>query len=196
MTNSVAARWWVGGCLWAAALLIGFPPRVAADPPARSGAKAAVTVQVASWEQVLHHVAAQKGKVVVIDAWSSSCAPCLKEFPKFVALRNRYAASGLHCISFNCDYDSPGYPPEKFREKVLRYLEAQQAESENFIASDLHETWLTQRDLGSLPAVFVFDRRGKLVRRFDSDSLAPGEKEFSYATITPFVEKLLGKKGE
>ena len=47
--------------------------------------------------------------------------------------------------------------------------------------------------LNSIPAVFVYDKTGKLSRRFDDSLMKPGKDEaFNYAAdINPHVEKLL-----
>src|SRR5436190_23203909 len=35
-------------------------------------------------------IAAQKGKVVVVDVWSTTCIPCIKEFPELVEIHEKY----------------------------------------------------------------------------------------------------------
>ena len=64
-------------------------------PAAKAGAKAdekpKVTVKIASWDETLKMVAGHKGKIVVLDAWSTSCTPCVKEFPNLVKLHERRA---------------------------------------------------------------------------------------------------------
>ena len=47
--------------------------------------------------------------------------------------------------------------------------------------------------LVSIPAVYVYDREGKLAKRFDSSLLTDGEEEaFTYKDdINPFVDELL-----
>ena len=35
-------------------------------------------------------IAAKRGKVVVMDAWSTSCPPCMKEFHNLVELHKQY----------------------------------------------------------------------------------------------------------
>ncbi|WP_214073884.1 TlpA disulfide reductase family protein [Mucilaginibacter sp. dw_454] len=42
-------------------------------------------------------------KVVLIDFWSSSCAPCRAAHPKYVALYKKYAAKGLEIVSISLD---------------------------------------------------------------------------------------------
>ena len=151
-----------------------------------------VNIRVASWKDVQARVAAHKGSIVVIDAWSTSCPPCLKELPNFVALHKKHHAAGVRCISFNCDFDGlPSQPPEHAREPVLKLLTRHGATCENVLSNVALEKWLETVDLASIPAVFVYGRDGKLVKRFDNDSLKPGDEEFTYANVTLLVEKLL-----
>lgn len=151
-----------------------------------------VTLTIARWEQVHARIAACRGQVLVIDAWSTGCPPCLKEFPKFVALHKKYGERGVKCISFNNDYDGlPAKPPEHYREEILQFLTRQGATCENFLNSEPHEKWLDRIDLGSLPAVFVYGRDGKLARRFDTSTLKTGQKDSHYTEVEKLVEQLL-----
>lgn len=165
----------------------------AAEKPAAEHASKAesVKIQVASWKDVQKRVAGHKGHIVVVDAWSTSCPPCLKELPNFVALHKKHHADGVRCISFNCDYDNPKQKPEQVQEPVLKVLTKNGATCENVLSNVPLEDWLTSVDLASIPAVFVYGRDGKLAKRFDNDTLKQGEAEFTYANVTAFVEKLL-----
>jgi peroxiredoxin len=44
-----------------------------------------------------------KGKWVLIDFWSSNCAPCRKENPELVKLYNKYKAKGFEIIGISSD---------------------------------------------------------------------------------------------
>lgn len=182
---------WYGKSVATVLLLMGIARSVGAAEPAAPVKPAKVEIKVASWKDVQARVAAHKGAIVVIDAWSTSCPPCIKELPKFVALHKKHYAAGLRCISFNCDYDNPSQKPEQSREPVLKFLTKHQATCENVLSSDPLEKWLEAVDLASIPAVFVYGRDGRLVKRFDNDSLKPGDNEFTYANVTLLVEKLL-----
>src|SRR5262249_17806457 len=61
----------------------------------------AVTLKIADFDQVQAIIAAHRGQVVVMDCWSTSCPPCIEEFPKLVALHRNYPASKLACISLS-----------------------------------------------------------------------------------------------
>lgn len=46
-----------------------------------------------------------KGKVVLLDFWSTWCAPCVREIPSLVATYNKFSKQGLEVIGFALDVD-------------------------------------------------------------------------------------------
>jgi thiol-disulfide isomerase/thioredoxin len=132
-------------------------------------------------------IASHRGKVVVVDAWSTSCEPCLREFPNLVAMSREIGPDKLAAISLALDYDGLGRPEEK-REKVLGYLERFGATFDNVLSSDEADQVYQRLEFYAPPAVFVYDRQGKLSQKFDAS--APGG-HFTYADVRRQVEKLL-----
>jgi len=49
-------------------------------------------------------------------------------------------------------------------------------------------------DLNSIPAVYVYGRNGKLVKRFDNDMIKSDDEAFTYKEVTALVERLLAEK--
>lgn len=173
----------------------------AARSVARGDARSAETTRqqdeirltIGSWNDLLKMVASRKGQVVVVDIWSTDCAPCIREFPRFVALHKRFPGR-VACISFNTDYyGDKRHPPKSLRPSVTKFLAGQRATFENVISTDESEALYDRLHLGGPPAVYVFDRTGKLAKRFDNDGRKPGG-EFSYSgDVEPFVRKLLAQ---
>jgi thiol-disulfide isomerase/thioredoxin len=153
----------------------------------------ATTVEILSWDQTQKRREKLVGKVVVLDVWSTFCQPCVREFPNLVKLQERLGEK-VACISFNTDYTgAKDEPPESFRKNVLAYLTTQQAHLFNVLSSVPNEEFFDKIRLGGPPAVFVYDRQGKLVKRFDN-SQAPKVSEFTYKNdVIPLVERLLSQ---
>jgi thiol-disulfide isomerase/thioredoxin len=149
------------------------------------------TVEILSWDQTQKRREKLKGKVVVLDVWSTYCDPCVREFPNLVKLQDRLGDK-VACISFNTDYSgAKDAPPESFRKPVLEFLTAGKARLFNVLSSDPSEELFTKIRLGGPPAVFVYDQQGMLVKRFDN-SQAPKTPEFTYKhDVVPLVERLL-----
>jgi thiol-disulfide isomerase/thioredoxin len=156
-------------------------------------AAAAATVEILSWDQTQKRREKFRGKVVVLDVWSTFCQPCVREFPNLVNLQDRLGEK-VACISFNTDYTgAKDEPPESFRKNVLAFLTTQQAHLLNVLSSDPNEEFFDKIRLGGPPAVFVYDRQGKLVKRFDN-SQVPKVPEFTYKRdVLPLVERLLSQ---
>ena len=153
-----------------------------------------VTLDIKSWDETLALVAEHKGKVVVLDLWSTSCEPCMIEFPYLVELHKQHGGDKLVCVSVSCDFVGiKGKPPESYKERVLEFLTQQDAKFPNVLLNVEPDVLFEKLDLASNPAVFVFGRDGELAKRFDNDNAKKGE-DFTYEKdVVPFVEKLLSE---
>ena len=166
-------------------------------PPATTTADgqpaAAVSVEIKSWKDIQALIAAQKGKVVVLDLWSTSCVPCMREFPNLVALHNKYPSDKITCISVSCDYEGlEEEPPESKKPAVIKFLESTKATCTNILLSDADVDVYELIKLASIPAVYVYDTQGKMAKRFDNDAGDYGDEGFTYEDhIIPLIEKLM-----
>lgn len=161
----------------------------ASDPEPRSGQ---VELQVATFDELQQVIADSEGKVVVVDYWSTSCPPCMTEFPGLVALHNDMPRDQLRCISASLDYEGlSDFPVEECRKMALEFLEQQKATLDNFILSEDSLTVIDEKlKIPSIPAVFVFGTDGKLARLFDESS---GESFTYEKDVTPFVKELVAQ---
>lgn len=174
------------------------PPACSGDekPAARPATAATVELQPGTWKDVTGLIAKHKGKIVVVDVWSTSCAPCMQEFPGLVKLQQDHPEQVV-CISFNVDYVGiKNKPADSYRPKVEAFLKKQQAQFVNILCTDESDKFFAEQELSSIPAVYVFGADGKLAKRFDESLLQEGRDEaFTYeADIVPFVKQLMGGK--
>ena len=148
-------------------------------------------MQLASWKELQQWVQDQRGKIVVIDVWSTYCATCIREFPHFIALSERYR-SQVACASLSVDfYGGEDNNPESVRPQVLKFLKSQNATSANFIATDPDTEVLNQISTSAIPAAIVYDKEGKLQKIFNNDTDEYGADGFSYdEQIEPLVQSL------
>ncbi len=165
-------------------------------PPAIPGAKTferdGVTAQIASWDETQAFIARQKGKIVVVDLWSTWCEPCLREFPQLVALQKKYPEKVV-CVSFNLNYDgSKNSPPESNSEELMEFFSKQKADIVNIISSTPDEKIYESIKLAAIPAAYVYGTDGKLKKRFDNETLEYGQEGFTYKKhIVPLIDELL-----
>lgn len=185
------------GLLWVALLssaLLGCQQEPDSPPLQELSAPEAdetVDLEIRSWKEVEEWVALQKGRVVVVDIWSTYCAPCIAEFPHFVELHNNLGGK-VACASLSIDYFGGDETPEQIRPRVLEFLNKQDARTANFISSTPDEDILKTLEVVSIPIVLVFDKEGELHTTFNNDDGKWSEGGFSYKEhIVPLVDSLL-----
>ena len=179
----------------AVALTTSTPLLQAADQAAASAPGTAVTLKEGTWKDVKTLIAKHPGKIVVVDIWSTSCLPCMKEFPELVKLQKAHPKQ-IVCVGFNIDYVGiKSKPPEYYRPRAEKFLQKREADFPNFLSSIDAIEIFDQLDLNSIPAVLVFGKDGKLGKRFDDTLLEPGKQEpFTYQQdINPYIATLLHK---
>lgn len=155
-----------------------------------------VELTAGTWKDVETIVAASKGKIVVVDVWSTACDPCMREFPHLVTLHNEHKDQ-MVCISLNVDYVGiKSKPAEFYRTRVEAFLTKQKAVCTNLLCTTASDKLFQALELSSIPAVFVYGRDGKLAKRFDDSMLGEDEEDaFTYEKdINPFLKELLEKK--
>ncbi len=107
-------------------------------------------------------LAAQRGKLVLVDFWASWCEPCRRELPVLEALYREHAAAGLVVVGVS--------------------LDEQQADAEDFLKQvqlsfpivfdgdrSLGKTWSPPK----MPSVYLIERDGTIARVFEGEK--PGQ---------------------
>jgi len=138
-------------------------------------------------------IARHTGKVVVVDFWSTSCPPCVKEFPRLVALKKAHGER-IACISFSLDYEGID-APEELLPPVEKFLDKVGAvDVVNLLCTEEADAVYRKLDLVSVPAVYVYGPDGQLAQRFDEDDATKRLKRpFTYDDVEGVVGRLLGK---
>ncbi len=161
-------------------------------PSADSNA-ANIAVAVSDHAGMLKKIAEFSGRIVVVDVWSTSCPPCMKEFPHLVELAKQWPEDVV-CISLNLDYIGLAKePPESLIPKVTKFLKSTNADAPNLVhllSSDEDSAMLSKLEIASMPAIFIYDRKGNLSTKVTADTA--GSDGMSYASdVNPVVEKLV-----
>ena len=99
-------------------------------------------------------------------------------------MHKKYAGKGVACVSLSVD-------AAEDRDAVLKFLQRQKATLANFLLDEPAKVWQEQFGIYGPPAVFVFDRDGKLAGRFDGNDAG---KDSFYADVEKVVVKLLDRK--
>lgn len=149
-----------------------------------------------NWKTVQDLVKASKGKIVVVDIWSTACLPCMREYPNLIKLHEKYGRE-IVCISLNVDYVGiKSKPPEYYRPKVEKFLKRSKSTCRNYLCNIDGLELFDDLELNSIPAVYVYGTNGKLAKRFDDELLEDGEEDaFTYRKdINPLIDKLIAAK--
>jgi len=161
----------------------------AAEPPAW---RKEVTLQMQTWAETQELIASFKGKVVVVDIWSTACEPCLREFPNLVALQEKYGDQ-MVCVGLNSDYAGVRKkPPEFYRDRVMKVLNGKDAKIVNVMCTEPADELYGSLKIDSIPAVFIYGKDGELAAKFDNQTNDNGE--FTYEKdVLPAIEKVMAE---
>lgn len=119
-------------------------------------------------------VATHKGKIVFVNFWATWCAPCRDEMPYLVELQKKMGVENMRLVLISAD------EPEQEREAIA-FLDSVRAPKPRYIKRSTNdESFINAVDStwsGALPASFIYDRNGRLVRSvFGEANLAELEK--------------------
>src|SRR4051794_9707718 len=93
-----------------------------------------VQLRVVKYDGLANEVLKERGKVVLVDFWSTGCFPCRRNFPHVVELHKRLAARGLVVISVSMD--SLEDNREKTLSAVRDFLKLQDASFTNLLLDE------------------------------------------------------------
>lgn len=139
----------------------------AAEATAETSA-ADVKLEILSFDEIQQRLAEKQGRVVVMDCWSTSCPPCMKDFHNLVELHRAHLGGDVACVSLSFDFEGLG-TPEEAMPPVLEFLNSQGATFDNYMSSEESDVLYRKLKLNAVPAVFVYDRTGELRERFESE---------------------------
>ena len=99
-------------------------------------------------------LASLKGKVVLIDFWSTTCVPCVREMPDLKALYLKYKTQGFDVIGVTLDDD---------KEVLQRFIQTEQLPWPQYFDPKGSQSPIAQEfAIRSIPVVWLVDRQGVL----------------------------------
>lgn len=118
-----------------------------------------------------------KGQIVILEFWTTWCAPCIKQFPKINKLSKDYADKGVKFISI-----TPESP-----EIVERFLKRRSLDT--WIAMDTDQSVLEYFGIHAYPTTIVIDKNGIVL-----DYINPSQLSASY--LDNLLEGRSGSKSD
>lgn len=122
-------------------------------------------------------LAAQRGKVVLLNVWATWCHPCRDEIPELQALHERYAPRGLELVGISVDTESADQAIRAFMQDFRMTYP---------VWRDPGERVSAQFHIVGVPATFLIDREG-ILRWRKTGPIQPGD-----ATLQAAIEQALG----
>lgn len=101
--------------------------------------------------------AALRGKVVVVNFWATTCAPCLREMPKLVEAHGKFAPRGYETVAVAMSYDSPTAVAAYTEQRALPFKIVLDTEGELAKRFD---------DVRFTPVSIVLDKQGRILKRY------------------------------
>jgi len=133
-------------------------PSVANAPSSSPAPSASPASKASAYGWTLQDNQRARLSVVVLDFYATWCDPCRDETPHLVQMQSQYEAQGFQIVGLNVGGDDD-------REEVPGFAKEFQIQYPlGFPDDELVDTYL--KDNQNIPQTFVFDRTGKLVKRF------------------------------
>jgi thiol-disulfide isomerase/thioredoxin len=125
-------------------------------------------------------LAANKGKVLLVDFWATWCQPCRAEMPQLVKLEAALRARGFKLATISADEPEQESAAMKFltQSGVPRAWYVKRPKSDSAFIDAIDQRWS-----GALPALYLYDRTGRKRSMFIGET--------AIATIEAAVRKLL-----
>ena len=132
-------------------------------------AKTAPMPSPAAAAGVLEEVKKPGADAVVVNVWATWCTPCREEFPDLLHVARELAPKGLRLVLVSVDFPGNEYATQGF-------LTKQGVDFPTFIRTGKDETFVDELERqwsGAIPATFIYDANGKLVRFWEGKASYP-----------------------
>ena len=118
-------------------------------------------------------LAALRGRVVLVNFWATSCAPCVEEMPALAANWRRFSPQGFETLAVSMSYDAPALVSNFAQSRALPFL---------VVIDNTGEIARRFGDVRYTPTSLLIDKRGEIVRRW------VGKTDF--AALAPLIAQL------
>jgi thiol-disulfide isomerase/thioredoxin len=158
-------------------------PLLGQQPPA-----APIDVKIIKYTDLTDFVHANKGKVILLDFWATTCIPCKASFFHTVEMYQKYRDKGLVVVSVSTDPVDPG-EEAKIKARVLRFLQSENATFTNLILNEPPDVLKTKLHMDFIPCIYVFNRDGQWTQ-FIGDTIEP-DANHRHPNVEQYVTSLL-----
>lgn len=118
---------------------------------------------------------------VLVNVWATWCAPCREEFPDLLHVARELKDRGLRLVLVSADFAG-------MEGEARQFLSSQGVDFPTFIKAGKDEDFVDGLDpkwSGALPATFVYDGQGRLVRFWEGKASYPVIKKRVLDVLAP-----------
>ena len=124
-------------------------------------------VPMMKYEELEERIQKENDKLLVVNFWSTTCAPCVKELPDFMIINEKFKNNP----NFKMILVSLDRPKDK--EKVIQFIKKRNLTAEVVLLDDIKRmnTWIPKFDKnweGNIP-VTIFYKNGEKVHFNDGE---------------------------
>jgi thiol-disulfide isomerase/thioredoxin len=116
---------------------------------------------------------------VLVNVWATWCSPCREEFPDLLHVARDLEPRGLRLILVSVDFPGNESATQTFLTKQgVDFPTFVRAGKDEDFVNDLERQWS-----GAIPATFLYDAKGKLVRYWEGKASYPVIKKRALAAL-------------
>jgi len=130
---------------------------------------------------VLAEVRRPGAAAVLVNVWATWCAPCREEFPDLLHVARDFKDRGLRLVLVSVDF-------EEAAPDARAFLAQEGVDFPTFIRTGKDEAFVDGLEpewSGAIPATFVYDASGKLVRFWETKASYPVIKKRVLEALHP-----------
>lgn len=132
-------------------------------------------------EELLAQVAESDAQVVLVNIWATWCVPCREEFPDIMKVYEELKDSGFELILVSGDFNPESPEIREFlSEQGVDFTTYIKDEDDMVFINTLEEDWG-----GALPATFLYDKHGTLIKFWEGKT--------NYETLRENVDAVLSQ---
>ena len=132
-------------------------------------------------EQLLAQVAESDAQAVLVNIWATWCVPCRDEFPDIMRVHEELKDSGFELILVSGDFNPENPEIREFlSEQGVDFTTYIKDEDDMVFINTLEEDWG-----GALPATFLYDENGTLIKFWEGKT--------DYETLRESVDAVLSQ---
>jgi thiol-disulfide isomerase/thioredoxin len=141
--------------------------------------KAAPIPSPAAAEAILAEVKKPGASAVLVNVWATWCSPCREEFPDLLHVARELGPKGLRLVLVSVDFAGA-------ETQTTEFLTSQGVDFPTFVRTGKDEAFvdgLEKQWSGAIPATFLYDDSGKLVRFWEGKASYPVIKKRALAAL-------------